>query len=1580
MARSSRNTPTASGATGTAAASTPTPRLICTSTAAGATSNQQVQGHLPTTSLCSPVIAATPAIPDSLHTTGVAAALVIAAWHEAVAAALAEPVLLHSSPQDSARTYSVLAHADAPVSTPNTANTQQSPAEATTVAAAKSASTAVPTTPAPPATTPAASQNQELSPKQQAALLARQRAQQLLPGVKSGTISSFLAPRSGSASPVYSSGSQGTSISAAGSLPQPQSYPAMPAAPYAGQAQPYPAMLAAPYAGMPAAASPAPMPMPPQQGAGGMHPPIITTKPRGTLDPYLLQQLMAMVQQQPHMALPFAYEVAAVCGLSGKQQQELLHMTQQLLTTMKWQQKNMQALQQAKQRLAAQEQQIRRMQWQQRQLASRAGQHEAFAYPDVQAAFYQDPNGPLVEGYQIETPQQRAALVALRERDRVYAQQQAAAQGGAHAYALAYQGTNQDGGVSTVYGVDQTHPQTQPPALFVAQAGSLAPHEEQDEDADQDKDTDSSADSKTKAQDASALGATSDSGAASANTADSKDVASVQSAAPDAAAKAQDKDSATAALDDDAYSGRKNVDNQVESLYEKKRLIEKQLRAGKSGVGKPVQMRSVLLERIAKQEELRRLDYQQHFWDYYNERLIKLADYKAFLLLTRQKLHQEAVKKYQQQNADPVAQQATKMDSDEALEKLTAIKHVSPELRAQQRQAAAAAAAAAAVSAATPASVSSDTTSTTSTNGSTDSSADATAAILTQQTTTGFAPDDPRHLGAKMMSSISLTKQDASVDSEVVFGKDGAASTPPVAVSPVGSPDLTVVPHTVVSPAALTTTSSVQPTVLTTTGQEGTVATTTVSPLPPLAPASSVATALPTAQDAGGALGPSANAQKSIASMVSALREDDDDMFGAAPAPAAGTGAGTSTSIGASADIGVRGSASGLEQAQGSSVLAHSMPSVAVGSLAPQAQDSHFTAPQSVVQKVDGSIDTTAEHERLKHSQDSLTQLQEAQKHAHSDEERAALQAQAQLAALSALDNLDESFKQVEKLRLENGSAMWYDQRKLMPTLIVHDLEMHEKPVKLHEPPVEKAPPRNVPARSSANASRIFKGTLPPTHDVARQRNIASLEQDVAIFRQWYEQTLARNTAVWQEVASYQQQGYDMAPLAASFRALIAFDRSKVEVPPTLQTQVEVVPLWADLAHGIQTGNSYSQPWPPQQATQFATVGAAVVPAGSNAAAFTVSGEGAISAQVQVAASTSAPAPVPVSVPAAAAPMAPAAPQQGMPAQGSQSQQGGMYAQTSQVPQHPQGMVAPAPASSPMQHTPQPAPDMGDDRDAAMPPAQMPSQGDDFADDEEYYGGGSGAPADAGVNFDSADYDEDDGEAFSGNVELDMSTAFGGEEEEPSGEGAAALQGPADSSTDDVNTELVPLPQPKKDSGWELLGPVAVDTKVKMKVMDFLPEVAKRDSWYQLILQAYPERDHNQIMLTNVERQIDPNDASHWRLIIKESEDFGSLTDMANALSHDKSNKYHTWDDVRQRFESVLGQPLRFDLVRIQELPEHAPLREAQRLAQLAAQQARQSLSQVQGLTQLLSQLHENIEQVGIELYRDADPEETEQH
>ena len=1545
MARSRRNTPTASGATGTAAASTPTPRLTCTSKAAAlstaaavATSSQQGQSLLPATSLFPPVI---PATPESLHTTGVAGALDVTAWQEAVAAARAEPVLLQTSQQGMELTATVVAHADAPVSTPNTVNTQQSPADASTASAAKTTAPAVP-------------QKQELSPKQQAALLARQRAQQLLPSVKSGTIASFLAPRSGSASPVPSSGSQGSNMGANAPQPQPQPlpqpYPAIPTAPYAA------GMSAAPYAGMPAApASYAPRPMPPQQGAGGVHPPIITTKPRGTLDPYLLQQLMVMVQQQPHMAVSFAYEVAAVCGLSIKQQQELLQMTQQLLDTMKRQQESMQALLQAKQRLAAQEQQIRRMQWQQRQLAARAGQQEAFAYPDVQAAFYQDPNGPMVEGYQIETPQQRAALVALRERDRVYAQQQSAAQGGAHAYALAYQGTTQDGGVSTVYGVDQTHPQTQPPALFVAQAGSLAPHEEQDEDADQDKATDSGADAKTKEQDAAALGSTTDS-------ADSKDGASAQ----DATAKDKAKDSAAAAdHDDDAFSGRKNVNNQVESLYEKKRLIEKQLRAGKSGVGKPVQMRSVLLERIAKQEELRRLDYQQHFWDYYNERLIKLAEYKAFLLLTRQKLHQEAVKIYQQQNADPEAQQATKMDSDEALEKLTAIKHVSPELRAQQRQAAAAAAAAAAaVSAATPASVSSDTTGT-ATYGSPDSSADATAAILTQQTTTGFAPDDPRHLGAQMMSSISLTKQDASVDSEVVFGKDGAASTQPVAVSPVGSPDLSVVPQTVVTPSALTTDSNAQPTVLTTTGQVGTVATTTVSPLPSVAPAASAVPASPVTLGASGAMGPSANAQKSIASMVSALREDDDDMFGAAPAPAApapaaGTGAGTS----AGADIGAGSSASGLESAQGSSVVAQSTPSVAVGSLAPQAQDSHFTAPQSVVQKVDGSIDTTAEHERLKHSQDSLTQLQEAQKHAHSDEERAALQAQAQLAALSALANLDESFKQVEKLRLENGSAMWYEQRKLMPTLIVHDLEMHEKPVKLHEPPVEKTPPRNVPARSSANAPRIFRGTLPPTNDVARQRNHDSLKQDAAIFRQWQEQTVARNAAVWQEVASYQQQGYDMAPLAASFRALVAFDRSKVEVLPTLQTQVEVVPLWADLAHGIQTGNSYSQPWPPQQATQFAAVGAAVVPAGGS---------------------------VPAPAPAAVAPMAPAVPQQAMPTQGSQGQQGGMSAQGSQEPQAPQvsqahqGMVAPAsapapaPEPTPMLHAPQSAPAMGRDSGDVMPPANMPPQDDDFADDEEYYGGGGGAPADAGVNFDGADYDEDDGEAFSGNVELDMSTAFGGEEEEPSGESAAALQGSADAA-DDVNTELVPLPQPKKNSGWELLGPVAVDTKVKMKVMDFLPEVAKRDSWYQLILQAYPERDHNQIMLTNVERQIDPNDAGHWRLIIKESEDFGSLTDMANALSHDKSNQYHTWDDVRQRFESVVGQPLRFDLVRIQELPEHAPLREAQKLAQLAAQQARQSLSQVQGLTQLLSQLHENIEQVGIELYRDADPEETEQH
>lgn len=137
---------------------------------------------------------------------------------------------------------------------------------------------------------------------------------------------------------------------------------------------------------------------------------------------------------------------------------------------------------------------------------------------------------------------------------------------------------------------------------------------------------------------------------------------------------------------------------------------------------------------------------------------------------------------------------------------------------------------------------------------------------------------------------------------------------------------------------------------------------------------------------------------------------------------------------------------------------------------------------------------------------------------------------------------------------------------------------------------------------------------------------------------------------------------------------------------------------------------------------------------------------------------------------------------------------------------------------------------------------------------------------------------------------------------------------------------------------------------------DFLEEVAKEDSWYQLLLQVFPDKGPIYATLSGVQRLVDPNDPQHWRLGIDRNVDLSFIDP-------------DFWRNTQKRFEQFLGTKLKIEVEALNSMPPRAPEQLALLKQQEAVFKARQDIKRVKPLQNLFKLLGENWEQVGIELF-----------
>ncbi len=984
--------------------------------------------------------------------------------------------------------------------------------------------------------------------------------------------------------------------------------------------------------------------------------------------------------------------------------------------------------------------------------------------------------------------------------------------------------------------------------------------------------------------------------------------AAAQAAAQAAAAQAAQTGSASAnSADQDTYSGHKkssswlNEDPNAFAVFQHGSDI-----------------RSDVIDQELARVERRQNELDAAEMQHMQQLLPQMESYFNFLDEISEQLRTEAIKSYKDQERSDSSKKLE--DTNTALGKLATPRFrdikVSEQDLAAEAQAQAQGAAA---TAATPA-----------------ASAAATAAagagavsdvddVLQQQTTTGYDVNDPRHLGAQMVSSISLAANDPSIDPV-----DAMQGVPSVGATNTAGTASTLQP--------VSKSDQLAPAVDLGSTAAG------VAPMPataaPKAPETlQVVTASDVQPDrcAVDLHAPAAQGDQVVASAASATSAT------AASAAAVSVAAGAASTAGAGAVV----------------------------SLAPQAHDQSFTAPQGAVQKVDGTVDTSAQDQALAAMAANMAQTHAAKRQARNSQELSALKQQESVAAFNALDMMTQHINEQNNLLEQHGAAAWY---------AIHDtLAVGDRNLKVHlakRPKLAVSSVHNFLADSSSDqAQRRIRLFNPPLADNCGMGNVSlvELQQDQQLMSQILSQEQACSENLRLRMAAQTPQHETLVPeqvvvklrdpqATAAVQPLATGQLlSIVSLIPHAKLPADLAMRTAQIANNASNAANMALPQGnapqvvPSRGYQYRGPKLPEVPDYIKEAQESFNDSYGVDA---IAAPAAPAAPVAPAAPAMAAAVNPAS--QTGPAVPMNAAMDSNAAIAGRVVQ----ASAPAPAPAPV----------GEDQGRDDDDYGAAGGGAGFGD--AGFGGGGGGGAMEGINFDGNEPSDDDdyGGSFSGNVELDLGSSF----DEPSG----GVIGVPES---DIEYEDAPLGADAQGAGGTSGTAVALSTghwsnisgKKRLNYEDYLPQVAEQDQWYHLIVQAFAETPMLQAMLTNVERVLDPQDANHWILRVDQHEDLSLFSEISAMSLRGGSHNAHgggLWQMVQERLEAVCGHALRIDIENTDSIPENAPLRLAQRLEEQAKEQARQELSQVQGLTSLLSQLNENMQSVSIEIYKDQVP------
>lgn len=558
------------------------------------------------------------------------------------------------------------------------------------------------------------------------------------------------------------------------------------------------------------------------------------------------------------------------------------------------------------------------------------------------------------------------------------------------------------------------------------------------------------------------------------------------------------------------------------------------------------------------------------------------------------------------------------------------------------------------------------------------------------------------------------------------------------------------------------------------------------------------------------------------------------------------------------------------------------------------AQDQLLLEPTSAKVRVDGSTDLSPEKAALRSAAQNLEALGAPTGHQLNDEERHAQQQKMASAALDVLSSFGQQLEKDLEFTQNLGPSPWDELSSVKVISIdAHDFKVlypkHEKLVRISS--------HNILAQSGSDKHEVdlFDGPLSMYHgDTWPQQGseaiVARLKDALKQKQEEQAQDAQQGAAFKERLEQLVAQGLAHSCLSSDYKAILAERNQSL----TVAAQATLQPVPQEL----------------------------VVPQGG--------------AQPQ-----SMPKPPVAAQPAPQLPPQPAPQEFGLPQGGGQPQlMSAVGAQPQPVvppqPLPPMGMMQP-PIGSPLP-TPQPE---------VVPPV---GPGPDFGPLPDYIAEADASMADASPEFyagvDDGSDDDDDGIN-----DVDFGSAASVMDAPEAG--VTALDSAALALSEMPEPEL---PEPEPMALVPAGAALEMPGRKRLTQDDFLELVAKEDPWYQLLLQVFPDKGPVYATLTGVQRLVDPNDPNHWHLIINRNVDLSFIDP-------------DFWNNTQKRFEQFLGTKLTIDKEMLDATPRGAPEQLALIKLHEAVVHAREEVKQVKPLNNLFKLMGENWEQVGIELY-----------
>ena len=634
------------------------------------------------------------------------------------------------------------------------------------------------------------------------------------------------------------------------------------------------------------------------------------------------------------------------------------------------------------------------------------------------------------------------------------------------------------------------------------------------------------------------------------------------------------------------------------------------------------------------------------------------------------------------------------------------------------------------------------------------------------------------------------------------------------------------------------------------------------------------------------------------------------------------------------------------------------------------AQDQLLLEPTSAKVRVDGSTDLSPEKAALRSAAKNLEALGAPTGHQLNDEERHAQQQKMASAALDVLSSFGQQLEKDLEFTQNLGPSPWDELSSVKVISIdAHDFKVlypkHEKLVRISS--------HNILAQSGSDKHEVnlFDGPLSLYHgDTWPQQGseaiVARLKDELKHKQEDQAQDAQQGAAFKERLEQLVAQGLAHSGLSSDYQAILAERNQSLTV--AAQATLQLVPQELVVPQGEAQPQSMPEPpvaaqpapqMPSQPARSEVGVASAqvgipapVVPGGvptpqALAPEQVTPQLSPQSAPQELGLPQGGVQPQVMSVPPVAVQPAPQLPPQPAPQEFGLPQGGGQPQLMSAVGAQPQPVVPPQPLPpmgmmQPPIGSPLPTP-----QPEVVPPVGL---GPDFGPLPDYIAEADASMADASPEFyagvDDGSDDDDDGIN-----DVDFGSA------------ASAMDAPEAGVTalDSAALALseMPEPEPPEPEPMALVpagAALEMPGRKRLTQDDFLELVAQEDPWYQLLLQVFPDKGPVYATLTGVQRLVDPNDPNHWHLIINRNVDLSFIDP-------------DFWNNTQKRFEQFLGTKLTIDKEMLDATPRGAPEQLALIKLHEAVVHAREDVKQVKPLNNLFKLMGENWEQVGIELY-----------